>query len=78
MRHDLFLECNISSSPREIDLEEIWTYVPPMTYVDSTPTTTVAPHVENTSLVENANSLARNLAAEPPINENEGVPLENE
>jgi hypothetical protein len=70
-RHIIFFECDISSSPREIELEEIWTYVPPMPTMD-------APHVENASLAENANSSAENLDAEPTINENEGAPLVNE
>jgi hypothetical protein len=47
MRHIVFLECDVSSSPREIDVEEIQTYVPPMTHVDFIPTTVNAPHVEN-------------------------------
>jgi hypothetical protein len=70
-RHIIFFECDISSSPREIELEEIWTYVPPMPTMD-------APHVENAPLAENANSSAENLDAEPTINENEGAPLVNE
>jgi hypothetical protein len=35
----VFLECDVSSSPREVDLEEIRTYVPSMTHVDFIPTT---------------------------------------
>jgi hypothetical protein len=77
-RHAVFLECDGSSSPREIDLEKNQTYVPPMTHVDFIPTTTNAPHVENAPLVENANSPAINLGAKPAINENEGAPLVNE
>jgi hypothetical protein len=49
----VFLKCDVSSSLREIDLEKIQTYVPPMTHVDFIPTT---PHVENALLAENANS----------------------
>jgi hypothetical protein len=55
----VFLECDVSSSPREIDLEEIQSYVPPITHVDFIPTTTNAHHVENTPLAENANFSAR-------------------
>jgi hypothetical protein len=77
-RHAVFLECDVSSSLREIDLEKIQTYVPPMTRADFISTTTYTPHVENTPLVENANSSAGNLGAEPIINENEGAPLVNE
>jgi hypothetical protein len=65
----VFLECDVSSSPREIELEKIWTYVPPMTHVDFILTTTDAPHVENAPLVENANSSAGNLGVKPTINE---------
>jgi hypothetical protein len=71
MRHAVFLECDVSSSPREVDLKEIQTYVPPMTHVDFISTTADAPHVENASLAENDNSPAGNLGAEPAINENE-------
>jgi hypothetical protein len=77
-RHTMFLECDISSSPRKVDLEEIRTYVPPMTHVGFIPTIADAPHVENSSLAENANSSAGNLGAEPTINENERAPLVNE
>jgi hypothetical protein len=69
----VFLECDVSSSPREIDLEEIRTYVPLMTHVDFVPTTTNAPHVDNAPLVENANSSAKNVVMEPAINEQEGL-----
>jgi hypothetical protein len=78
MRHVMFLECDVSSSPREVDLEEIQTYVSLMTHVDFIPTTADAPHVENASLAENDNSPAVNLDVEPTINENEGAPLVNE
>jgi hypothetical protein len=74
--HIMFLECDVSSSPREIDLEEIQTYVPPMTHVDFIPMT--APHVENTRLVENANSSAENLDVEHTIKENKGASLVKE
>jgi hypothetical protein len=78
-RHDVFLECDVSSSPREIDLEEIRTYVSPqMTHVDFILTTADAPHVENAPLGENANSLTTKLGAEPTIDENGGAPLVNE
>jgi hypothetical protein len=49
-----------------------------MTHVDFIPMTTDAPDVENTPLAENGNSSAKNLGAEPAINENEGAPLVNE
>jgi hypothetical protein len=74
----MFLECDISSSPREVNLVEIQTYVPPMTHVDFILTTADAPHVENTPLAENDNSPARNLGTEYAINENEEAPLLNE
>jgi hypothetical protein len=74
----VFLECDVSSSPRKVDLEEIQTYVSPMTHVDFISTTADAPHVENTSLAENDNSPARNLAVKPIINENGGATLVNE
>jgi hypothetical protein len=45
MRHAVFLECDVSSTPREIDLEEIWDYVPPPMTHDYIPITVVAPHV---------------------------------
>jgi hypothetical protein len=77
-RSTVFLECDISSSPKEVDLEEIQTYVPPMTHVDFIPTTSDAPHVENAPSAENEKLPARNLGAEPKINENDGVPLVNE
>jgi hypothetical protein len=77
-RHTVFLECDVSSSPREVDLEEIWTYAPPMTHVDFIPTTAGAPHVENAPLAKNDNSPAINLDTEPIINENVGASLVNE
>jgi hypothetical protein len=48
MRHVVLLECDVSSTTREIDLEEIQDYVPPLMTHDYIPTTIVAPHVENT------------------------------
>jgi hypothetical protein len=52
-RHVVFLECDMRSSPRDIDLEEIRTYdSTPMTH-DFIPTTTYAPHVEIAPLAEN-------------------------
>jgi hypothetical protein len=77
-RYIVFLECDISSSLREINLEEIRTYVPQMTHVDFIPMTVDAPHVEYAPLTENDNSLVGNLGTEPTINENEGAPLVNE
>jgi hypothetical protein len=74
----MFLECDMSSSPREIDLEENRTYdSTPMTH-DFISTTMDAPHVETAPFAENNNPLAENLGAEPIINENEGSPLVNE
>jgi hypothetical protein len=68
----------MSSSPQDIDLEEIRTYdSAPMTH-DFIPTTTNAPYVETAPLAENNNHLAKNLGVEPAINENGGAPLENE
>jgi hypothetical protein len=68
----------MSSSPRDIDLEEIRTYdSAPITH-DFIPTIMDAPHVETAHLAENNNPLAENLGAELAINENEGPPLENE
>jgi hypothetical protein len=68
----------MSSSPRDIDLEEIQTYdSTPITH-DFIPMTTDAPHVDIVPLTENNDPLAENLGAEPTINENEGAPLENE
>jgi hypothetical protein len=49
-----------------------------MTHVGFIPTIADAPHVENSSLAENANSSAGNLGAEPTINDNERAPLVNE
>jgi hypothetical protein len=48
----VFLECDIRSSLREIDLKKIQTYVPLMTHVDFILTTTNAPHVENVPLAK--------------------------
>jgi hypothetical protein len=74
-RHAVFLECDISSSPRDIDLEEIRTYdSAPMTH-NFIPTTTDAPHVETAPLAENNDPLVKNLGAEPGINKNGGAPL---
>jgi hypothetical protein len=68
----------MSSSLREIDLEEIQTYdSTPITH-DFIPTTTDAPQVKNVHLAENNDPLAKNLDMEPAINENGGAPLENE
>jgi hypothetical protein len=77
-RHAVFLECDMSSSPRDINLEEIRTYdSTPITH-DFTPTTMDAPLVDTVPLAENNDHLAENLGAKPAINENEGAPLENE
>jgi hypothetical protein len=77
-RHTVFLECDMSSSPRDIDLEEIRTYdSAPMTH-DFIPTTTDAPHVENVPLAKNNDPLAENLGVEPAINENGGAHSKNE
>jgi hypothetical protein len=46
-KHTVFLECDMSSTPRLIDLEKIRNYVPPPMTHDYIPTTVVAPHVEN-------------------------------
>jgi hypothetical protein len=74
----MFLKCDMSSSPRDIDLEEIRTYdSAPMTH-DLIPTTTDAPHVEIALLAENNNLLVENFGAEPGINKIEEAPLENE
>jgi hypothetical protein len=68
----------MSSSPRDIDLEKIQTYdSTPITH-DFIPMITDAPHVETVPLAENDDPLAKNLGAEPTINENGGAPLENE
>jgi hypothetical protein len=53
MRHTVFLESYVSSTPREIDLEEIRNYVPPSMTHDYIPTTVVAPHLENVPSSEN-------------------------
>jgi hypothetical protein len=74
----VFLECDMSSSSRDIDLEEIRTYdSTPITH-DFTLTTTNAPHVDNVPLAENNDLLTENLGVKPAINENERAPLENE
>jgi hypothetical protein len=68
----------MNSSRRDIYLEEIWTYdSTPITH-DFIPTTVDAPHVETIPLAKNNDPLAKNLGAEPAINENGGTPLENE
>jgi hypothetical protein len=78
MRHAMFLKCDMSSSPQDIDLQEIWTYnTPPMTH-DFIHMTTDAPHVETAPLAKNNNPLPENFGAEFVINENGGAPLENE
>jgi hypothetical protein len=63
----VFLECDVSSTPREIDLEEIQDYVPPPMTHDYIPTTVVAHHVENAP-----------SSATPSITENEVVPMVDE
>jgi hypothetical protein len=77
-RHTVFLECDMSSSLRDIDLEEIQTYDSISITHDFTPTTTNAPHVDTVLLAKNNDLLAENLGAKPTINENEGAHLENE
>jgi hypothetical protein len=68
----------MSSSSRDIDLEEIRTYdSTPITH-DFIPTTTDAPYVDTVPLAKNNDHLVKNLGAEPTINENGGAPLENE
>jgi hypothetical protein len=74
----MFLECDMSSSSWDIDLEEIRTYDSATMTHDFIPTTTNAPHVEVAPLAENDDHLPENLGAEPAINENGGAPLENE
>jgi hypothetical protein len=70
-RHVVFLECDMSFSPQDINLEEIRTYdSTPITH-DFIPMTTDAPHVETIHLAEN-------LGTVHAINENQGAPLENE
>jgi hypothetical protein len=68
---EVFLECDVSSIPREIDLEEIRTYVPSAMTHDFIPTTIVAPHVESVPLTKNS-------SATPTMIENEDVPIVNE
>jgi hypothetical protein len=72
------LECDMSSSPRNIDLEEIQTYDSALMTFDFIPTIMNAPHVETVPLAENSDPLAKNLGVEPAINENGGAPSENE
>jgi hypothetical protein len=68
----------MSSSLRDIDLEEIQTSdSTPMTH-DCIPITTYASHVETAPLTENNNPLAKNFGVKPAINENEEAPFENE
>jgi hypothetical protein len=76
--HAVFLECDMSSSLRDIDLEEIQTYESMSMTHNFIPMTTDAPHVETAPLTENNNPLVENLGVEPTINENEGAPLKNE
>jgi hypothetical protein len=71
MRHELFLECDVSSIPREIDLEEILNCVPPPMTHDYVPMTIVAPHVESAPLNEDT-------GAAPTITKNENVPMVDE
>jgi hypothetical protein len=68
----------MSSSLRDIDLEEIRTYDPALMTHDCIPTTMDAPHVETSPLAANNNPLANKLGVEPTINENKEAPLENE
>jgi hypothetical protein len=70
-RHTVFLECDVSSTPWEIDLEEIRDYVPPPMTHDYIPTIVVAPHVENVPSSENT-------GATPTITENEDVLMVDE
>jgi hypothetical protein len=67
-RYAVFLECDVSSTPRQIDLEEIREYVPPPITHDYIPTTVVAPHMENTPSSENT-------GATPTITKNEDMPM---
>jgi hypothetical protein len=69
-RHIVFLECDMSSSLWDIDLEEIQTYnSTPMTH-DFILTARDAPHVKTAPLAKNNNHLVENLGVEPTINEN--------
>jgi hypothetical protein len=71
MRHAVFLECDVSSVPKEIDLEEIQTYVPsPMTH-DFILMTVVAPHLESVPVT-------KNIGDAPIIIKNEDVPIVDE
>jgi hypothetical protein len=70
-RHAVFFEYDASSTPREIDLEEIRDYVPSPMIHDYISTTVVAPHMKNVPSSENA-------GATPKIIENDDVPIEDE
>jgi hypothetical protein len=69
-RHAMFLECDMSSSSQDIDLEKIQTYDSTLITHDFIPTTMDAPHVEIVPLAENNDPLVENLGTEPIINEN--------
>jgi hypothetical protein len=71
MRHAVFFECDVSSTPRGIHLEEIRDYVPPPMTHDYIPTTVVAPDVENVPSSENTDTT-------PTITENEDVHIVDE
>jgi hypothetical protein len=70
-RHTVLLECDVTSTLREIDLEEFRNYVPPPMTHDYNPTAVVAPHVENTPSSENT-------SATPAITKSEDVPMVDE
>jgi hypothetical protein len=72
----VFLECDMSSSPRDIGLEEIWTYDSVLMTNDFILTAMDAPHVETAPLAKNNNPLTENVGLEHAINEYEGVGLE--
>jgi hypothetical protein len=74
----VFLECDMSSSPRDVDFEEIRIYDSTLITHDFIPITTDAPHVDTVYLAENNDPLVENLGVEPAINENGEAPLENE
>jgi hypothetical protein len=74
----MFLEFDMSSSLRDIDLEEIRIYDSSPTTHDFIPMITDASHMETAPSAENNNPSTENLGAEPAINENEGAPLKNE
>jgi hypothetical protein len=77
-RHTVFLECGVSSTPREMDLEKIRNYVPPPMTHDYIPTTVVAPHVENTlAITEHEDVPMVDEQQAENSGENE-VPLDNE